>query len=49
MPVCVECGKYVVMGYETIKTKRKTEINICNQCLKKEKEVNSARDSKQSV
>lgn len=49
MPICIECGKSVLMGYQTIKTQRKTEINICNKCLKKEKEATNARDSKQSV
>lgn len=51
MPICIECNKYTEIGYQTIKTKRGSEIHICNTCLNKtkKKEVNNAVDSKQSV
>lgn len=50
MPICRECNKDVVSNYQTIQTKRKTTIVICNECLRKEREeAKRARDSKQSV
>lgn len=32
--ICRECEKEV-LSYQTIHTKRKTKIYICNECLKK--------------
>ena len=48
MPICVECGKHVITNYQTIKTKRKTVVHICNPCISKTRvrEADSARDSK---
>ena len=47
MPICRECNKEVVNNYQTIQTKRKTTVVICNECLKKIKEeCQSARNSK---
>lgn len=47
MPVCAECKKDVTIGYQTIKTKRNTELCFCDECLKKyrRKEADNARDS----
>lgn len=51
MVVCSECDKEIWTGYQTIQTKRKTTRYICKECYKKlfGKEVNSARDSKEST
>lgn len=52
MPICIECNKYTEIGYQTVKTKRGSEIHICNTCLqaqRKKNEVNNAVNSKQSV
>lgn len=48
MAVCDECKKEVLTGYQTIKTKRNTELHFCNECMKKykRKEADGARDSK---
>lgn len=47
MPYCVECKKEVLDNYQTIKTKRNTEIIICNKCVDQQKEeAKRARDSK---
>lgn len=48
MPVCEDCKKEVLDNYQTIKTKRNTELYFCDECLKKyvRKEADSARDSK---
>lgn len=50
MAICIEC-KEDKLQYQTIQTKRHTTVYICNDCLKKRqrKEVNNARDNKQSV
>lgn len=47
MPVCRDCKSEVVADYQIIKTKRKTEICICNRCLNKYRRGSgsSARDS----
>lgn len=50
MPYCIECKKDVLDNYQTISTKRKTEVVICNECVEQQrKEAKRARDSKQSI
>ena len=51
MPICIECNKEVLREYQTIKTKRGTDICICDSCVEKSKrkEVASANNSKQPV
>lgn len=47
MPLCVECKKEVLDNYQTIKTKRNTELVICNECVDRQREeAKRARDSK---
>lgn len=47
MPICADCKNEVTRDFQSIKTKRNTEIHICNECMKKykRKEVNSAGHS----
>ena len=47
MPECIECKREVLNHYQTIKTKRHSEIHICDECLNKNKRgaVASARHS----
>lgn len=51
MVICSECNKATYTDYQTIQTKRKTTRYICKECYKRlfGKEVNSARDSKEST
>ena len=50
MPVCIECKKDVLVDYQTIGTKRKTEIVICNACLEQQrKEARRARNNQKSI
>lgn len=50
MPVCIECGKEVLDNYQTIKTKRNTEIVICDKCVERQKEeAKRARDNQKSI
>ena len=50
MAICRECNKDVMVDFQTIQTKRKTTVYICNKCLEKMKEESaSARDSKKSI
>ena len=52
MVICNECKREVLTDeYQTIQTKRKTTIHICNKCCKEVYgiEVKSARDSKEST
>lgn len=45
--VCRECNKEKMDDYQTIETKRKTKIYICNDCVEKMRnEAQRARDSK---
>lgn len=48
MPICRDCKKDVVKDYQTIQTQRKTNIHICNECMKKyqRKEVKGADNHK---
>lgn len=48
MPICMDCKKEVVRDYQTIKTKRGSNLCICDGCLKQYRREN-ARDSKQST
>ena len=50
MPECIECKKDVLTDYQTISTRRKTKVVICNACVERQrKEAKRARDSKKSV
>jgi len=51
MPICRDCNKDVAGNFQTIETRRKTKIIICNECLAKykRKEVNSANNSSEPV
>jgi len=51
MPICIECNKEVLHDYQSIKTKRGSDICICDSCIKKtqRKEVANADNSKQPV
>ena len=48
MAICRDCKKDVYSNYQTIITKRKTEVVICDDCMKKYRRnnVSGARDSK---
>lgn len=35
MPICINCGQEVLTNYQTIETKRKTKVYICDTCVKK--------------
>lgn len=47
MAICRDCKKEVY-SYHTINTKRKTEVIICHECMKKYRRnnVSGARDNK---
>ena len=48
MPICMDCKKEVVENYHEIKTKRKTTVITCYECMKKYRRGNqeNATDSR---
>lgn len=50
MPVCIECNRDVLVDYQTIGTKRNTNVVICNACVEKQrKEARRARDNQKPI
>lgn len=50
MAICRECGRDWLTNYQTIQTKRKSTVIICNECLGKMKEeAKRARDSQKPI
>lgn len=49
MAICVECNREILINYQTIETKRGSKVIICDECMKKYRRSDSARDSKKPV
>lgn len=45
MAVCRDCKKDVYSNYQVITTKRKTEVVICDECMKKYRRNSNSESS----